>query len=222
MCDPFSMIAAVGSIASAGINYMQQSSAMSAQESANSQWVAYQKQKSEAEQARQEVLRQNADKARQSALDQLTPDQQKQAQQTEQDRLTKDLTPADLAPGVDQAASDKLLSGQKNTSAPVAGDIAQRVTQAAQDARSRIAALAAVSSYGPSQFSIPNRANVIFQNTGNDIQLSGNERQGSLAAYGVEKQVEPGKVVATPSPWGALAGSLAGIAGKGAGQAAFS
>lgn len=226
MCDPFSMIAMVGSLASAAVNYSQQSSMMSKQAQANAEWVAYQRQKSQEEWQRQEQLRQRAEAARQESLQKLDPEAQKQNLKTEQDRLTKDITPQDLQNIPDSGnmpvAADKLLSGQQKLSEPAAQDLASKVTQASRDARSRIQALAELTSYGGSQFSLQNTANRTFQAAGQNINLAGNERQGSLAAYGAEKQVQPRQIIATPSLLGGLSGSLAQIAGKGAGGAGAS
>ena len=70
-----------------------------------------------------------------------------------------------------------------------------RSRAAAQESRKRIAALAAVQSYGGSQYGLTNRANTIFNAAGQDIRLASDMRQGNLAAYNVAKAVEPIKIV---------------------------
>lgn len=217
MCDPMSAIALVGSLASAGMSYMQQSSLMSQQENANAQWVSYQRQQANEENMRQDALRQKAEAARLGATEQLTPEKQKEAQGTEQQRVQQDITPTDMLDTQPQLIGDKLLSGQKGAAPVIKSDIASQITQASRDARARIAALATMQSYGGSQFSLQNRAQDIFNQSGQDIRLAGDERQGSLAAYGAAKQVEPRRFQATPSLLGGLSGALAGLAGKGIG-----
>jgi hypothetical protein len=219
MCTPLALIGAVGSIASAGMSYMQQSNLMQQQENANANWVAYQRQKSQEEWVRQDAARNRAEAARAQSTADLTAEEQSKAQGTEAERLTKDFTSPDMLDADPTLIGDKLLSGQKGGSGEIQQKIAERITNASKDARARIAALATLQSFGPSQFGLQNRANDIFAKSGQEITMQGNVRQGSLAAYGAEKQVEPQRFQATPSPWGGLAGALAGIAGRGMGGA---
>jgi hypothetical protein len=212
MCDPMSIIGIGLSIGMAAMQASAQQDMMDKQNAANDAWVAYQRRQSNAENIRQEDLRKNADAARQGAMSELTPEKQTKAQENEQDRLTKELTPEQLdalASGNEQTVNDKLLSGQQNMAADVKGNISSQLASAAQEARKRIAALAAVQSYGGSQYGLTNRANAIFNASGQDIRLSGDERGGSLAAYGVEKAVEPLTYQMTPSPFGGAASALA-------------
>ncbi len=216
MCDPLSMLGLVGSLAGAAINYSQQSAAMSAQHQANAEWVAYQQQQAQQENARDASNRMLATQAQQQTQDQITADAQKKQQTTEQQRLTTDITPDAIKAGqsTQQLAGDLLLSGQKNAAPEVQGAINDRVAQAAADARQRIAALATIQSYGGSQFSAANTVNRAFQTGNQQIDLYNNYRRGDLAAYNVAKNVEPEHIQMTPSPWGGIANSLAGIAGK--------
>jgi hypothetical protein len=103
----------------------------------------------------------------------------------------------------------------------VTGDIKSQLATAAQQARARIAALAEIQSYGGSQYGLTNRANTIFANSGQNIRLAGDERQGSLGAYGVEKAVEPVHyaMVGGGSGLGSAAQGLAKSAGGGLGGA---
>jgi hypothetical protein len=218
MCDPMSMIAAVGSIASSVISYSGQMSAMNAQKNANAQWIEWQRNKSSQEWQRQEQMRARAEAQRKAGEEKLRPEDQKQAQGEEQQRLVNEITPKDMVDENPQLIGDKLLSGMHKTAAPVMEGIANKLTQASRDARSRIAALATLQSYGPSQFGMQNRVNNIFRESGQEIAHQGNLRGGSLGAYNVEKGVQPVTITSTPSPWGGIAGALAGIAGKGAGN----
>jgi hypothetical protein len=219
MCDPLvgGLLGAIGSIASAGINYSQQQDMMNKQNDANAQWIAYQRQQSQEAFARDQENRAKAQTAMDTTQQQISANQQKTQQQTEQDRLNTALTPEQLAAqssGDPNAIAGQLLSGQKNAAAPVKAAIGQQIASAAQDARSRIAALATLQSYGPSQFGLTNYTNTAFQQGNQGIDLYNNYRRGDLAAYSVAKNVEPIKYQSTPSPFGSIANSLAGIAGK--------
>jgi hypothetical protein len=223
MCDPISIIGMGLSIGMAVANYSAQQEMVSQQNAANDAWVAYQRRQSQDYLARDEELRKNAEAARESSLAELTPQKQQQAQVNEQARLVNTLTPEEtkaMAEGNKATLNDKLLSGQQNTAAPVAASIQQQIQQAAQEARQRIAALAAVQSYGGSQFGLTNRANVIFNASGQDIRAASDERQGLQAAYNVAKAVEPIKIVqgGGGSALGGIANAGAQIAGRGLGS----
>src|SRR5262245_60894902 len=132
MCDPISIIGLGLTIGMAAMNYSAQQDMMSKQQAANDAWVAYQRRQSQQFQARDEELRKQADAARQSSLEKLTPQQQQQAQENEQARLTKSLTPEELdamAKGDQPTLQDKLLSGQQATAAPVKGNIQNQIAQ---------------------------------------------------------------------------------------------
>jgi hypothetical protein len=208
------VIGAIGSAASAFASYSAQESAMRKQEQANQQWAAYQRQARNEANVREEQLRQQAEAARQNTLGELDPNKQKQAQDTEQQRLEKDLTPVNLQ-GQQPVVADQLLAGLKGAAPEVQQDLTARINSASQDARKRIANLATVQSYGDSQFGLQNRAQDLFNQSGQNIRLAGSQRNSNLAALGVAEQVEPAHIVATPSPWGGIAGSLASLAGRG-------
>jgi len=216
MCDPMSAIALIGAVGSAVASYSIQQDVMSKQSQANAQWVAYQRQKAREEWARQDEARKRADLAREDTLNKLRPEEQKKAQGEEEKRVREDITPQDLLDENPQLLQDKLLSGQKGAAPIIQQDIADKITQASRDARARIANLATIQSYGGSQFGLQNRAQDLFNESSGTINLQGNIRRGSLGAYQVEKGVEPERFQAN-SALGGLAGSLAGIAGKGFG-----
>lgn len=220
MCDPLvgGILGGIASIASAGINYMQQSSAMKMQDDANAQWVAYQRQQSQNELAKDEANRQKAQAAQQQTLQNVSPDAQKTQQATEQQRLQTSLDPALAAGDTSKIAGDILLAGQKNAGPQMQQDIADQVAQASAKARQRIQALSTIQSYGGGQFGLTNTVNNAFQTGNQAIDLTGNYRRGDLATYNVAKQVEPAKIQMTPSPFGSIANALAGIAGKGIGS----
>jgi hypothetical protein len=220
MCDPLvgGVLAGVASMASAGINYMQQSSAMKAQEDANAQWVSYQRQQSQLALQKDEANRQKAQAAQQQTLTDVNAQSQQQQQQTEQQRITQTLDPSLAQGDTTRIAGDILLAGQKNANPLLQKDVADQVAQASAKARQRIAALSTIQSYGGGQFGLNNTVNNAFQRGNQAIDLTGNYRRGDLAAYNVAKQVEPQRFQNVQSPFGAIATSLAGIAGKGIGS----
>lgn len=222
MCDPISIIGLGLSIGSAVANQQAQQDMVDQQNQANDAWVAYQRRQSQEYSARDEELRKNAEAAREGTLTELSVQKQTAAQQGEQGRLTAALTPEQtkaMAAGDTSAIDKTLLQGQQGTDAGVKSNIEMQIQQAAQDARARIAALAAVQSYGGSQFGLTNRANTIFNTAGQDIRLASDERSGQLAAYNVAKAVEPIKIVQHgSSSLGGIAASAAQTAGKGLGS----
>lgn len=218
MCDP--MVGMLVSAGSALVNYQQQQDVMSQQQAANDAWVAYQQQAQQKENAADEAARQKAESARQTALTDVNAGAQKQQQATEQARLTNFITPQSIKKsGTDpnEVPGDLLLSGQQYATPEVQQQISGQLNQAAQDARSRIAALATMQSYGGSQFGLQPTVNQAFQTSGQQIQLQGDVRQGDLAVLQAARNVQPLHIVATPSPWGGIASALAGAAGKGFG-----
>jgi hypothetical protein len=224
MCDPISIIGLGLSVGMAVANYSAQQDMVNQQNQANDAWVAYQRRQSQDYLAQDEALRKNAEAAREGALGELTAGKQKQAQTNEQARLTSALTPQetkDMAEGKKQTLNDRMLSGQQGTAPGVAANIQQQIQQAAQEARARIQALAAVQSYGGSQFGLTNRANTIFNTAGQDIRQASDERTGAQAAYGVAKGVEPIKIVqyGGGSALGGLSAAGAQMAGSGLGKA---
>lgn len=224
MCDPISMIGLAFSIGMSVYNMQQQQEMASQQESANAQWVAYQRRQAQEYSARDEKLRKDSEAARTSAMSELTAEKQTKAQEGEQERLTSVLTPeetAAMARGDKTAIDATLLSGQQGTDEGVKSQIQMSIQQAAQEARKRIAALAAVQSYGGSQYGLTNRANTIFNTSGQDIRLASDLRQGALAAHQVAKAVEPIKIVqhGSGSPFGGMAAAGAKMAGGGLGNA---
>ena len=100
-------------------------------------------------------------------------------------------------------------------------DLARRLNNAAGDARNRIAALATMNSYGDSQYGLGNVVPLGFQQAGQNINKFNNYRRGSLAAYGVEKAIEPVQVQHRGSPAAmgmkALGGLFGGLGGGGGG-----
>jgi hypothetical protein len=192
------MIGLALSVGMAYANYAAQQDMANQQQAANDSWVDYQRRQAADFQRRDEALRKNAEAARSSSLEELSPDKQKKAQENEEARLKEDLSSEDLAnmeKGDPNALASRMLSGQEGAGDYAKTNIQAQIQQAAIEARKRITALAAVQSYGGSQFGLTNRANTILNASGQDIRLAGNERAGELAAYNVAKAVEPIKIV---------------------------
>jgi len=223
MCDPVSIIGLGFSIGMSMYNMQQQQDMASQQNAANDQWVAYQRRQSQEYLKRDEQLRLNAEAARSGSLEELAAPKQTAAQEDEAARLTKALTPEELAnqaEGDPNALASAMFSGQQNGSEEMKTAIQGHIQQAAIEARKRIAALANVQSYGGSQYGLTNRANSIFNAAGQDIRLAGNERAGGLSAYNVAKAVEPIKISQySGGAAGGLAQAGAQIAGTGLGNA---
>ena len=223
MCDPISIIGLGLSVGMAVMQYENQQDMVDKQNAANDAWLAYQQRQSKDYLARDEQLRTNAEAARESSVDELSAGKQQQAQTNEQQRLQTDMTPDKLkamSEGDKATLNDQLLSGSQDTSDQVKGNIQRQLVAAAQEARQRINALAAVQSYGGSQFGLTNRANQIFDASGQDIRMAGDQRQGQLAAYNVAKGVEPIKYVqgGGGSAFGGIAQAGAKAAGSGLGN----
>lgn len=219
MCAPMA-IGIIGAIASAaaGIISMQaQQSAMKKQEEANQQWANYQRRERAEAWQREEQYRQNAEAARQSTISEMDAQKQKEAQGKEEERLKQDITPADVKPDEKGmvAIGDELLRGTGGGDPLVTQDLQKKINSAAVESRKRIANLATIQSYGGSQFGLQNRAQDLFNKSGQDIRFQGNLRQGNLGALGIAGNVEPAKIQTTPSYAGGIASSLASIAGKG-------
>jgi hypothetical protein len=222
MCDPISMIGMAISLGTSAMQYSAQQDMARQQENANAQWVAYQRRQSQQFAARDEELRRNAEAARTGSLSELDARKQTGAQENEQARLTEALSPEDLAKtasGDPNTIAGKMLSGQQGGAEEVRAGIQGQIQKAAQEARTRIAALAAVQSYGGSQFGLTNRANAILNASNQDIRMASNQRGGTLQAHQIAKQVEPIKITQTGGQaLGGIAQAAAGIAGKGLGS----
>jgi hypothetical protein len=223
MCDPISIIGLGFSIGMSLYNMQQQQDMASKQQSANDQWVAYQRRQSQNYLQRDEDLRRNAEAGREGALEELGAKKQTAAQESESERLKTSLTPEEVAAqaeGDPNAIAGAMFSGQQHGSEEMKTAIQGHIQQAAIEARKRIAALADVQSYGGSQYGLTNRANTILNTAGQDIRLAGNERSGILSAYNVAKAVEPIKITQYGGgAAGGLAQAGAGVAGQGLGNA---
>lgn len=186
------------------------------------QWQQEQNRARIAEQARQEDLRKQADAAREQGLQQIGADAQQKRQSEEEARLaaylkgdegkSQEMTPqADIPTSV----ADPRLAGQQDTGDPgdknFQGDLARKINEATQGAKQRLGALARVSSYGESFGGLGTTNPLIQQETGQNIDKFNEFRRGSMAAYGLEKAIDPVQVTYQPSPLGDILGAAASL-----------
>jgi hypothetical protein len=219
MCEPLALVAAAGSIAAAGVNYMGQQATLDAQRKANEDWVAYQRAASQKAAAADEAARQQADAARQETLTQVNPQAQEKTQQDQAQNLTGAFTSGTAAQtGADPNTA--LLSGSTGAGADqnLTKDMAANVTNAAKEARSRIAALANLSAYGGGYGGAANVAGTAITQGNQDIALTGDIRQGIAKTLGVSQAVQPEQFVQGSNIAGSIAGSLANLAGSAFGR----
>jgi hypothetical protein len=211
MCEPLSLAAAAGSIAAAGINYMGQQDTMAAQQQANDDWVAYQRAQAAKAAAADEANRKKATAAEQTTLQNVSPANQEANQQKSQADLTNQML-------VNNPAGDqnvKLLSGEaENSNTDVSSELSARVTNAAREARSRIAALAGLSSYGTGYGGMTQQANTDITSGNQDIALTSDLRKGDTATLGVAQQVPVLQYTQGSNIAGGIASGLASIAGS--------
>ena len=181
----------------------------------------------------QQMLFQHQEKMRQAALrgqargaydqniyDTASGQAQMANQLKEQERLSREYargtsaaaTPASDA-SIQAGGGSAALTGQSGGDKEFRSDLARRLNNAASDARGRIGALATMNSYGNSQFGLGNVVPIGFQKAGWDINKLNNFRRGSLAAYGVEKQIEPVQVQYRGSPGATAVKGLGGLLG---------
>ena len=230
MCDPLAIIPLVGAVASAGASMYEGSQAAAglqatqdAQNKANNEWVAYQKQIHDQQAQAEEQERSKATSAQQSTLTKVGPDAQKAAQTTEAERLNTLYTKPGAGTSQDPSnPSNLLLSGENTGNQNFMDSLTTQVNQATAQARGRIQALATANSYGGSFGGLGTTTPITFAQGGNDINLANSIRQGNLKTYGVQQQVQPLQYTVGPGTvaqqgmaksLGSLAGTLAGAAG---------
>lgn len=204
MCDPTSLavvslastaVGAAGSVAS-GIGAAK---AQKKQANEVAAWQQEQKRFRQAEGARQEGLREQADVERMKGLEQLDADAQIKRQADEEARLAAYLqgdNPQAQAAETTAPVSvaDAALSGQSQGPADFRSDLAAKINSATKDARARMAALAGVSAYGESFGGLGRTNQDILGRSGAGIDKYNQFRHGSLSAWGAEKAIDPVQV----------------------------
>jgi len=200
MCDPgtlaaLSAVSTVVGLGGTAASAIGQMSAAKKQESAVNAWQAKQKNFRDIESQRQEGLRKDADAARVAGLDKLSREQQDAARKTEEERLTNYLTGGAEGEAAGEpppiSVADAELSGQSGGDQNFKTDMAKKINEATTDARQRIARLATVSAYGNSSGGLGRTNQNALLESGRAIDRANNARQGSLAAFGTEKNIRP-------------------------------
>jgi hypothetical protein len=217
MCDPISLIAAAGSVVSAGIGYMGEQSTMDAQQKANDDWVASQQQQAAQARAADEAARQKAEAARQQTLSQVTPQAQTQTQQQASQTLVNQMGAYGTGPASDPntAVLGANVGDQGSPANPAITDqMARTITQATRDAQGRIQALANLQGYGGAFGSAAANVNTALAQGNQAIGLQSDIRQGIARTLGIAQQVPPVQYAQGQNIAGSLAGSLANIAGS--------
>jgi hypothetical protein len=205
------LLSLVGSVGAAGLNYMGQQQTQEAEQNANDQWVAYQKQAAATAQAKDAANRAKATAAEQTTLNAVSP----QSQEANQQAAAGNLNTAMLAGG--PAAPDAnvaVLGGGDPSNTAVTNDMAQRITGAARAAQGRIAALAGMTSYGGGYGDMGQLASSAISTGNEGISLASDFRKGDTATLGVAQQVQPLAFTQGSNIAGTLASQLANIAGS--------
>lgn len=210
MCDP--MIMGVASMVSGIANAVGESSALEKQQQAYDDWILLQRKNRTEQQAKDEALRAQETTAQQQGLAQISASGQKKQQDAETARLlayyqgqgpasTESHPGAD--PGAPLAVTDVThgLSGQGLIAdSTFQNDLNTKMTQAREDAKNRMAALARVSATGGSQYGGDVNFAVNTAQTGTVQDYLNNLRKGNLAVYNVKQQQDPEHFRYDPGP----------------------
>lgn len=210
MCDPVTLSIASTVVGAAGsaMNAMGQANAQKKQKREVEIWQDKQQRNRDAENVRQEAMRQKAEEAQRKGVEELSIAEQQKRQAAEESRLTPFLageTPESEA-GVESGgvplsvADTALLSGQQAGDATFQEAAAKKIGEATGDARKRIAAMAKVASYGGTAGGLGTMNKELLARAGAGIDAQNEYRRGSLGAFGVEQNVDPVQVQFTPSP----------------------
>jgi hypothetical protein len=206
----------LGLALTAGSAAMQYASAQAMNEQyqkAQSEWVAYQRQKKMEFNQKEQENRRLAAQARAEGLNKLG--KMDQTVKGETARLTDTLNQGNKIADAPQATvANLLLSGQ-------GGDqgfktyLAKTVNQAAKSARNQTAALAAMQAYGGSQFGLQRTNAQTLLDSGQMIDFFNQRRKGDQGVLRIEQNV-PMRTVSAPSgsgigpALGSIGGSLMG------------
>lgn len=223
MCDPISIALAGASAVASGVSYMGEQATQDAQQQANDQWVAYQRQAAQNAQAQDTALRQQAEANMATTQQAVSPQTQTQEQQTQQGNLNQQFVAGTaLAPNADPNRA--LLAGEGTPGSGAGGqdmttDMASRITNAARQATGRIQALAGLASYGSGYGDVGSTVQNAITAGNQGIALTGDERMGVAKTLGVAQNVQPVQYASGQNLAGSIAGSLANLAGSAFGSA---
>ena len=212
MCDPATLALAstAATVVGGAGSVMSSMSAAKAQKQQQQEvlaWQQEQKRNREYAQARQEELRQEADRSRVAGTEQLSGENQTARQKAEEERLASYLQgdqqrAADEAGQTPVAEADAALAGQNTSTSSdtFKGDFAAAINTATKGARERMAALAGMSSFGGSSAGLARGNQEILNKAGSDIDMFNEFRRGELGVHAAKSAVDPVQVTYTPSP----------------------
>jgi len=226
MCDPtvLAVASTVAGIGGQAFNYMGQMNAQNKQEDEYNAWAAQQSKNRNAENVRQEGMRQQAEAARQQGVQDIGAEEQKKRQAEEEARLGKYLQGQDQQAAADpsatpvSAADKNLLSGQGAGEPQFQSDLAAKISSASASAAQRIKALATTSSYGGSFGGLDTTNQEALATSGRGIDKENDFRRNSLKVYGIEQDVNPKQISYTPSPIAGISQTLLGLGTQGLGS----
>jgi hypothetical protein len=200
--------------AGGAMQYSAAAAANRASQNAAKQWLQYQKQKQRVQSMKDEQNRRRAEEAQQGTLKTLGDAQGTVDAETQ--RLDTDLnTDNTMAAAPEATVNDNLLSGQGQDKG-FKEYAAKKLFSAAQDARKKTAALAAVQAYTTGQKGLQN-TNAQAINEGNqNIDLYNNNRRGDLATYQLAKGIGVAPVPQAQGGIGPVLGQLGGAVAGGA------
>lgn len=203
MCvDPVTAIGMGLSVASSAIQASANSQYVNAQNKANRDAYEISKAARQAELARQKAFETEANDNWQNTLNRVSRDEYDQGAQEAETAFL------DQFANMSAAVSDgQMLSGQNTASDAVRSEIAARTSKAASEARDRVKALAALTSYG-----------TVGQGRAQDISSGADFlgtlnglRRGSLAVSNQEQSISPASVTKGSTILGDVLGGVGGL-----------
>lgn len=203
MCvDPMTLIGTAISLAGTAAQAAQQSAMVNAQNKTNRDAYEISKRAREAEQARQSVYERQAADDWASTTEALSKDRYDATKAQNEQDFMQDF---DAAQGAVQEG--ELLSGQEFASDAVKTEIAARSNKAAQEARSRVKALAALTG---TDLTGANRG-FILGNNADKLGTLNSLRRGSLGVSNQEQNIAPAQVNQGSSLMGDVLSGAGGI-----------
>lgn len=177
MCDPFSAVAALATVAGSAMSGIAQSNQVKAQNQLQQQAMARSKKMREEEQARQDKMRDKNAAVLDETIDRYDPNAQlKQLEDTQNERVDSSQKFADSVASMSPDEVAIPTSNQGNS--VVSNDLAVRLARASAESRARVAAYAKLGGYD-ANFA---KNTLADQNANRKINLTNNIRGGSLAA----------------------------------------
>jgi hypothetical protein len=182
MCDPFSIIGAVASVAASAIAANQQQQYIEDQNQAQRDAYQLSLKARQAEIGRQDEFQNEAETGWRNTVTDLTAEKHAADQAAAEKEFMENYNAMDA-----EVKEGFLLSGQDQANETIKTEIAKRANTAAADARERVAALASLSSYGTVDL---NRSIALNENA-NFLSTLGGKRRGSLGVSQQEQNISP-------------------------------